>query len=71
MEPTPIAFWIGAAVAGAISLWTIAAAIVQVVRGKSRPWSLDVIVAVLFHGGTAVLALWLAHLARSTPPEGG
>ena len=71
MEPTPIAYWIAAAVVGAISLWTFVAAVVQVARGKSKPSSLDVIVAVLFHGGTAVLAIWLANLAKSTPPPPG
>jgi hypothetical protein len=72
VEPTPVAFWIAAAVVGAISLWTFFAAVVQVARGKSKPWSLDVVVAVLFHGGTAVLALWLANLAQNTPtPKGG
>lgn len=71
MEPTPLAFWIAAVVVGAISLWTIAAAIVQVARGKSKPWNLDVIVAVLFHGGMAVLALYLAHLANKQPPTPG
>jgi len=71
LVPTPIAFWIAAGVVGAISLWTIVGAIVQIARGKSRPWSFDVIVAILFHGGTAVLALWLAHLAQKTPADGG
>jgi hypothetical protein len=72
LEPTPIAYWIAAAVVGAISLWTFVAAVVQVARGKAKPWNLDVIVAVLFHGGMAVLALYLAHLAKSTtPPPGG
>ena len=71
MEPTPIAFLIAAAVVGAISLWTFVAAVVQVARGKAKPWSLDVIVAMLFHGGMAVLALYLAHLAQKQPPEAG
>ena len=68
MEPTPIACWIAAGVVGAISLWTFVAA---VARGKSKPWSFDVIVALLFHGGSAVLALYLAHLAQQQPPAAG
>ena len=71
MEPTPIAFWIAAGVVGAISLWTIVGTIVRVARGKNRPWSFDVIAALLFHGGTAVLALYLAHLAQQQPPAAG
>ena len=63
MEITSIGFWIAAGVTFAISAWTIVAAIVEVVRGKSRPWHADVLLAVVFHGVTAVLALWLAGKA--------
>lgn len=70
MNPTPEGYWIAAALVGAISLWTIIGAVVQVARGKSRPWSFDVIAAVLFHGGTAVLALWLANFAKSAGAGG-
>jgi hypothetical protein len=71
LVPTPEGYWIAAAVVGAVSLWTIIGTIVQVARGKSRPWSFDVIAAVLFHGGTVVLALYLAHLAQGQPPAAG
>jgi hypothetical protein len=62
---TPV-FWIGAAVAWVLSAWTITAVIVEVARGKSRPLSLDVIIGVLFHGGTALLALKLVILASNS-----
>lgn len=63
LEITTIGFWIAAAATFVLSAWTILAAIVEVARGKSRPWHPDVLLAILFHGGTAVLALWLAGKA--------
>ena len=63
LVPTSTGLWIATALVWAISAWTILAAIIEIVRGKSRPWSADVIVAVLFHGGTAVLSVRLAHMA--------
>lgn len=58
-----IALWVCAAVVWVLSAWTIVATIVEVARGKSKPWSADVIVGVLFHGVTAVLVLKLANWA--------
>jgi hypothetical protein len=65
MEPTPLGLGIGAVAAALLAAWTIVAAIVEVARGRSRPWSGDVIAAVVFHGSAAVLALWLASLASN------
>ena len=64
MEITSIGFWIAAAVTFVVSAWTIIAAIVEVARGKRRPWHPDVLLAVLFHGCTAVMVLWLAGKAN-------
>jgi hypothetical protein len=60
---TTILLWIAAGLCFAVSAWTIVAAIVAVVRGTVRPWQLDAVVAVLFHGTTALAALKLASLA--------
>ena len=57
-------YWTAAAIAWALSAWFIIAAIVEVARGKSKPWSGDVLIGVLFHGFTALLALWLANMAN-------
>ncbi len=58
-----VLYWIGAGLVWAISAWTIISTIVEVARGKSKPWSRDVVAGVLFHAGTAVAALKLANLA--------
>ncbi len=57
-------FWMAAAATWIFSAWCIVATVIEVVRGKSRVWSRDVILGVFLHGGTAILALWLAHLAK-------
>ena len=66
LQPTALGYWLTALVVWALSAWTIVAAIVEVARGRSRPWHPDVIVAILFHGATAVAALYIASLAAAT-----
>ncbi len=56
-------YWIAAAVLWLLSGWTIISTIVEVARGKSKPWNRDVLIGVLFHAGTAIAALKLAILA--------
>jgi len=66
MVPAPL-IWIAAALVWMLSCWTIVAAIVEVVRKKSKPWHKDVVAAILFHGGTAIavlkLASWAMHVS--------
>ena len=58
-----VGFYIGAAIVWLLSAWTIFAAIAEVARGRIKPWNINVIIAVVFHGGTAILALELASMA--------
>ncbi len=60
-----IIYWIAAGLAGVVSAWSIIATIVEIARGKSKFFSVNVFIGILFHGGTAVLALKLANLAIS------
>lgn len=58
-----IGYYIAAGLVWLLSAWTIFSAIIEVVRGGTKPWNRNVIIAVLFHGGTAILALELASMA--------
>ena len=58
-----VLYWTAAGIVWALSAWTIIGAIVEVARGKAGPVEADVIIAVVFHGATAVVALKLANLA--------
>jgi hypothetical protein len=64
VTPTPVGFYIAAAVAAAIALWTLVAAVVHVVRRWRRIKSFDFVFAVLFSGGLVVLALWLMRMGQ-------
>jgi hypothetical protein len=57
MNPQKVALWIIAGAAALIAAATIISTIVHVARGRSRPWSREVIIAVLFHAGLALVAL--------------
>lgn len=58
-----IGYYIAAFLVWILSAWTILAAIIEVARGRSKPWNPNVIFAVLFHGGTAILTLELTSRA--------
>ncbi len=60
-----VLFWTGSGVCFLLGAWTIVEVIVEVAKGKSRVFERDVILAILFHGGMAILALKLAGLAMA------
>jgi hypothetical protein len=64
MEISPAGYWIAAVVAVVLALWTVAATVVYLVRGRGPRLVVDVWLAAVFAGGAVMLALWFAHLAR-------
>ncbi|MDD5306157.1 MAG: hypothetical protein PHU25_02440 [Deltaproteobacteria bacterium] len=63
MNPQTLAMWTISGAAAVIAAATIISTIVEVARGKSRPWSRDVIIAVAFHACMALVALRAAIFA--------
>lgn len=63
MNPVKVALWIVAGGAALVAAVTIVSTVVEVARGRSRPWSKEVIIAVLFHAGLALAALRAAVAA--------
>jgi hypothetical protein len=54
-----MAWWIGAAVVWLASAVCIIGTIAEVLTGRKRPFQAENLGAYVFHGATAVLALWL------------
>jgi len=52
-------WWIATIVVWLLSAACIISTIVETVRGKKRTFALENLGAYLFHGATAILALWL------------
>jgi hypothetical protein len=52
-------WWIGAFLVWLASAACIIGTIVEIVSGKKRPFEAENLGAYLFHGSTAILALWL------------
>ena len=60
-----VALWVGVGIAGLLAAWFSVSTIVQVIRGKIKPWQKDALIAIFFHAVLAMAALFLANQAVS------
>jgi hypothetical protein len=56
-------WWIGAILVGLLSAVCIISTMVEIISGKKRLFEAESVGAIVFHGVTAILALWFLFKA--------